>query len=58
MKTLFINLLLFIPAILVAQQNRNESSSVDSSWKNVGNAGFTTGAALLTKLAFSPSGQP
>jgi hypothetical protein len=58
MKKLFYLLFFFLPIGLSAQFNLNESSLLDSIWKNVGNAGFSVDRAWYTSLAFSPSGEP
>jgi WD40 repeat protein len=54
MKKLFYILAFFFPIVVFAQFNLYKDSPLDYAWKNVGNAGFTTGWATYTKLAFSP----
>ena len=59
MKKLLYILFFFLPVVISAQFNLYKDSPLDYAWKNVGNAGFSGGAAEYTSLAFSPSnGQP
>ncbi len=45
------------PVVGFSQQPWYKYSPMDYAWKNVGNAGFSTGIAQWTNLAFSPSGE-
>ena len=59
MKKLSCFFILFVFSVaVVAQQPWIKSSSLDYSWQNVGNAGFSAGTAWYTSLAISPSGEP
>jgi len=58
MKKLIYILVFLFPVIAFAQQPWYKPSPLDFAWKNVGNAGFSSGAADYTSLALSPIGQP
>ncbi len=57
MKKLIYILLFLFPVVGFSQQPWYKYSPMDYAWKNVGNAGFSTGIAQWTNLAFSPSGE-
>jgi hypothetical protein len=59
MKKIIYILLSFLPVIVFSQQSRYKSSTLNDTWINVGNAGFTTGKVYYTSIAFNPlNGQP
>jgi hypothetical protein len=57
-KFIYVFMFLF-PVVIFAQQSGYKSSPLDYLWQYVGDAGFSSGPAYYTSLAFSPvDGQP